>query len=210
MFVKAWMTPDPQTVSSDTPMMDALDLLRAKGFRRLPIVDQDQLVGIVTDRDLKEAAPSKATSLSVHELNYLLAKLTVKSLMTRHLITVSPDTPVEEAAQLMEDHKVSGLPVLEDDQLVGIVTITDVLRAFVSVLGVRAGGTRITAEVPDDPELLANIVHLAAPHQLIAALTTHIDTGQSRELVFRLRDPDTEPFVEQLSAAGFTVTDLRS
>ncbi|TVR91472.1 MAG: CBS domain-containing protein, partial [Trueperaceae bacterium] len=105
MLVREWMTGDPQTVSATTPVMEAMNRLREGGFRRLPVVREGRLVGIVTDRDLKEATPSKATTLSIYELNYLLSKLLVKDVMVASVITVGPDDPVEQAALLMEEHR---------------------------------------------------------------------------------------------------------
>ncbi len=146
MLVSDWMVTDPVTVTPDTKLFEAQKTMRDGGFRRLPVVAQGRLVGIVTDRDLREAAPSKATSLSVFELNYLLSRLTVKDVMKTAVLTVSPDDPIERAALLMSEHKISGLPVLDGDTVVGILTITDLLQAFVSMLDLREGG-RVAAGV---------------------------------------------------------------
>ena len=129
MLVRDWMTPNPRTVAPDTPVLDAIKMLKDQGYRRLPVLEGDRLVGIVTDKDLKDAMPSKATTLSVWELNYLLSKLTVSEVMAKPVITVDADEPLEEAALLMEEYKVGGLPVLSEGRLVGIITITDVLKA---------------------------------------------------------------------------------
>ncbi len=147
MLVGDWMISNPITVSSDFSILEAQRLLRTHGFRRLPVVDKGVLVGIVTDRDLKDAAPSKATSLSVFELNYLLSKLTIRDIMHTPVYTVSPDDPIEVAALMMEEHKISGLPVVEDGDIVGMITITDLLQAFISILSLREGG-RLTVEAP--------------------------------------------------------------
>ncbi len=151
MLVREWMTPNPQTVTADTPVMEAMQRLREGGFRRLPVTRDGKLIGIVTDRDLKEATPSKATTLSVYELNYLLSKLLVKDVMKAPVITVRGDDPIEHAALLMEEHRVSGLPVLAGNDLAGIVTITDLMRAFVSFLGMREGGTGSRSTCPTSP-----------------------------------------------------------
>lgn len=143
MTVSEWMTANPLTVTSDTPIMEAMNLLREKGFRRLPVVDDGVLVGIVTDRDLKSASASQASTLSVYELNYLLSKLVVKQVMKHPVLTVGPDDPIEKAATLMEEHKVSGLPVVRGDDVLGILTITDILKAFVEILKLREGGTLV-------------------------------------------------------------------
>lgn len=140
MLVSEWMTPDPVTVTSDTPIMAAMNLQRKHGFRRLPVVDHHKLVGVVSDRDLRDASASQATTLSVYELNYLLSKLLVKEVMTRSVLSVKPEDPIERAATLMETHKISGLPVMDGDSLVGILSITDLLKAFVEILGLRKGG----------------------------------------------------------------------
>lgn len=134
MFVKDWMTKDPVTVSSKTAMFEAQELLKKGGFRRLPVVDDGKLVGIVTDRDFKQAAPSDATSLSIYELSYLLNKLTVKSIMHKPVITVKPEDDIKWAAMLIEEKKISGLAVVDKHDLVGIITITDVLRGLLVML----------------------------------------------------------------------------
>jgi acetoin utilization protein AcuB len=134
------MVADPVTVMPETKLFEAQKTMRDGGFRRLPVVSKGRLVGIVTDRDLREAAPSRATTLSVFELNYLLSRLTVKDVMKAPVLTVSPDDPVERAALLMNEHKISGLPVVDGTTLVGIITITDLLQAFVTLLELREGG----------------------------------------------------------------------
>ena len=140
MLVSDWMVADPVTVTPETKLFEAQKVMRDGGFRRLPVVSRGHLVGIVTDRDLREAAPSKATSLSVFELNYLLSRLTVKDVMKSAVLTVSPDDPIERAALLMNEHKISGLPVVDGDTEVGILTITDLLQALVSLLDLESGG----------------------------------------------------------------------
>jgi len=203
------MTPNPQTVSSDTPVMEAMQRLREGGFRRLPVTRDGKLIGIVTDRDLKEATPSKATTLSVYELNYLLSKLLVKDVMKAPVITVRGEDPIEHAALLMEEHRVSGLPVLKGNELVGIVTITDLMRAFVSFLGMREGGTRVTVDLPDEPGVLARVAQAGPPSNIIAAVTTGVQTGHRRRLVLRVTGEDSEGFPDRLKAASIDVVDVR-
>jgi acetoin utilization protein AcuB len=130
MLVKDFMTPNPDVVTPDITVPEAAQIMKKGGFRRLPVVKEGRVVGIVTDRDLKEAMPSDANSLSIWELNYLISKLTVGEIMTRDPITVSDTLPLQAAAKLMLEHKVGGLPVVHEGRLVGIVTITDVLKAF--------------------------------------------------------------------------------
>lgn len=209
MFVREWMTHNPKVIPSKTPVMEAMQLLREGGFRRLPVVDGGKLVGIVTDRDLKEATPSKATTLSVYELNYLLSKLTVKDVMQSPVLTVAPDDPIEKAALIMEEHKVSGLPVLEGGAVVGILTITDMLKTFVSVLGLREGGTRVTVMLPDEPGVLARVAEVAPPSNIVAVVTAGVRRGHEREVVLRVVGEGAEGFAERLRAKGLNVTDVR-
>ncbi len=209
VFVAQWMTPEPKSVSSKTPVMEAMQLLRKGGYRRLPVVDGGRLVGIVTDRDLKDANPSSVNTLSVYELNYLLSKLVVREVMTRPVITVSPEDPVEQASLLMEEHKISGLPVVEDGKLTGMLTITDMLRAFVAMLGLRDGGTRVTVSLPDEPGVLARAASAAAPSNIIAVVTAGVEAGSHRELVLRVVGEGAAEFPERLKAAGLEVKDIR-
>jgi len=194
MLVSEWMTPDPQTVSADTPVMEAMQRLREGGYRRLPVTRDGKLIGIVTDRDLKEATPSKATTLSIYELNYLLSKLRVKDVMKSPVITVRAEDPIEQAALLMEEHRVSGLPVLDGNALVGILTITDLMRALVSFLALREGGMRVTVDLPDEPGVLARVAAQGAPSNIVAAVTTGIQPGHKRR---------------RLKKAGIEVVDVR-
>lgn len=209
MFVAQWMTPAPQSVSSKTPVMEAMQLLRRGGYRRLPVVEGGKVVGIVTDRDLKEANPPKADTLSVYELNYRLSKLTVREVMTAPVVTVSPEDPVEQASLLMEAHNISGLPVVEGGQLKGMLTISDMLRAFVEMLGLRDGGTRVTVRLPDEPGVLARAASAAAPSNIIAVVTAGIHAGKERDLVLRVVGEGAEAFPERLREAGLEVRDIR-
>ena len=209
MLVREWMTPDPQTVNASTPVMEAMQRLREGGFRRLPVVQNGKLIGIVTDRDLKEATPSKATTLSIYELNYLLSKLVVKDVMRSPVITVRVDDPIEQAALLMEEHRISGLPVLDNGTLVGILTITDLMRALVSFLALREGGKRVTVELPDEPGVLARVANQGAPSNIVAAVTTGIQAGHKRRLVLRATGEGADEFADRLKSAGIEVVDAR-
>ena len=209
MFVAQWMTAAPQSVSSKTPVMEAMQLLRKGGYRRLPVVDRGRLVGIVTDRDLKDATPAAANTLSVYELNYLLSKLSVREVMTTPVVTVAPEDPVERASLLMEEHGVSGLPVVSEGALSGMLTITDLLRAFIAMLGLRDGGTRVTVSLPDEPGVLARAASEAAPSNIVAVVTGGVEAGSTRELVLRVVGEGAAGFPERLRAAGLVVKDVR-
>ena len=138
MKVRDLMTTKPLTVSIDTPMVDARRLMLEHRIRHLLVTDGARLAGIVTDRDIRLNLPSPATSLSMWEINYLLARMTVGSVMTHAVITVDPDRDAQDAARIMLDHKIGALPVVEGGTLVGIMTESDVLRAFAVGVGVYA------------------------------------------------------------------------
>lgn len=135
MQVEQWMNRDLVTVGPDDSFRTAMHLIRQKGIRHLPVVEGKRLVGIVTDRDLRQASPSGATSLSIHELHYILEKLTVREIMTKQVVTVRPDQTVEDAALLLLGHRIGGLPVVREGELVGIITETDILQAFLQLRG---------------------------------------------------------------------------
>jgi acetoin utilization protein AcuB len=161
MLIKDWMTKDPVTITEDTSMIKAIHIMKERRFRRLPVVTQGRLVGMVTDRDLKEAAPSKATTLDVHELYYLLAELQVKEIMSHNPLSVSQDDTVEHAAQIMLDHTISGLPVVNaSSKVVGIITQSDVFRAFMHITGVLQGGVQFALRLEDRPGLIKEVVDL--------------------------------------------------
>jgi len=131
MHVRELMTGGPITVSPDTPVVEARQLMVKERIRHLLVVEDARLVGIVTDRDIRLNLPSQATSLSVWEVNYLLAKLTVEKIMSKTVITVGPDRDAADAARLMLEHRIGGLPVLDGGRVIGILTETDIVRAFV-------------------------------------------------------------------------------
>ncbi len=148
MLIRQIMTKKPVTIRTDVSVSDALDLMHEKKVHRLPVLDRDKkLVGIVSEGDLLYASPSPATSLNVWEIHSLLAKLKVEKVMTRKVITVSDEAPIEEAAQIMVDKKIGGLPVLREGALVGIVTETDLFKVFVSMLGGYRPGVRVSASI---------------------------------------------------------------
>ena len=131
-LVKDWMTPDPITIAPTTTLPEANRLMKECNIRRLPIVENGRLVGIVTLGDVREASPSTATSLSIYELNYLLSRLTVGQIMTHDPISITPDTSIEAAARLMLEHKIGSLPVVDGTRVVGIITESDIFRLLVT------------------------------------------------------------------------------
>jgi len=148
MLVRQKMTKKPVTTRTDTSVSDALELMHDYKVHRLPVLDaKGKLVGIVSEGDLLYASPSPATTLNVYEMHSLLAKLTVDKVMTRKVITVTEDTPVEDAASIMVENKIGGLPVVREKALVGIITETDLFKVFISLLGGHRPGVRVTAAI---------------------------------------------------------------
>lgn len=133
------MTRNPITIPPETPLKVASEIFEEHRIRHLPVLDREKLVGIVTDRDIRHALPSGATSLEIHQLRCLFGEVEVQEVMTKRVVTVTPDTPVEEAARLMVEKKIGGLPVLEGERLVGIITETDLLTALVDLLAIQTG-----------------------------------------------------------------------
>jgi acetoin utilization protein AcuB len=150
------------TVRPDMPIVDAINLLKHEHIRRTPVVKDGKMIGIVSNEDLLNASPSPVTSLSVWEMNYLLSKITVKDVMTKTVLTVTEDTPIEEAARIMADNKIGGLPVMREDRIVGIITETDIFKIFLELFGAREMGVRVTVLIPNKPGQLAKITQAVA------------------------------------------------
>jgi len=202
MYVLNNMTSNPYTVTPDATIAETLELMRQKKVRRLPVLENGRLVGIITERKLLEVSPSPATSLSVFEINYLLAKTKVGSLMTRDVYTVMPGTLLEEAARIMRDHDVGALPVLDDGQLVGIITETDLFDAFLEIMGYRSRGTRLSIDVEDDkPGNLAEIASIIAGQGVnIMNVATY-----RNELIFKVNTLNSQALVDLISARGYRI-----
>jgi acetoin utilization protein AcuB len=157
------MTPNPTTITLDTSFPDAFRLIRKQKIRHLPVVDEKgKLTGIVAQTDLLHASPSSATTLTVFEINYLLANLHVREVMSSPPITVPEDAPLEEAARVMVEKKIGCLPVMRDGALVGVITETDIFQAFVDVLGGEEASLRVTLQVPDVRGELARLAGVIA------------------------------------------------
>ncbi|MFP4036921.1 MAG: CBS and ACT domain-containing protein [Desulfobacteraceae bacterium] len=152
MLVKNWMSRNLITVGPDESIVGATDLLKKHKIRMLPVIDKEKLVGMVTDRDLKRASASDATSLEIHELMYLVSKIKVKDVMSTKVITLPEDFTVEEAAEVLLGNKISGAPVVDrNDKLVGVITQTDLFRVLISVGGIGKGGIQFAFLLEDRP-----------------------------------------------------------
>jgi acetoin utilization protein AcuB len=162
MFVGERMSHPVISVSPETPIHDALVMFKKEHIRRAPVIKNGKLVGIVSEGDLHNASPSPVTSLSIWELNYLLSKVTVSQIMSKKITTVDVATPIEEAARIMADSKIGGLPVMRSGKVVGIITETDLFKIFLELMGARTKGIRVTAEISDEAGQLAKITKAIA------------------------------------------------
>ena len=212
MLVRERMTQNPVTVTPETSFADALQILREKKIRRLPVVDkQGDLVGIAVEKDLLYASPSPATSLSIYELHYLLTKLQVKEVMTKRVIAVGEDCPLEEAARIMVDHKIGSLPVVRGKQVVGIITETDLFKTMAEALGGRAKGLRITVRIHETKGELAKVTGKIAElgGNIIAVAMFLGSDAQHRELAVKVEDVKREVVVAALEGLGDQLIDVR-
>jgi acetoin utilization protein AcuB len=162
MFVGERMSRPVITVTPDMPINDVLAMFRKEHIRRAPVIKDGKLVGIVSERDLLNASPSSVTTLSVWELNYLISKVTVKNVMTKKVVTVDQDTPIEEAARIMADKKIGGVPVMSAGNVVGIITETDLFKIFLELMGARQKAWRVTATIAEKPGTLALLTQAIA------------------------------------------------
>jgi len=165
MPVQNWMSKDLITIDEDTSIMKASKVMKQNNIQHLPVMSKGHLAGIVSDRDLKEATPSKATTLDIHEMYYLLDKIVVKSLMSKALITITPGDTVEKAAAVMLKNHVSALPVVDANAaLAGIITKGDIFRAFVSISGIYQGALALGVELPDEAGYIKQVTDVIRAH----------------------------------------------
>lgn len=202
MYVKLFMTANPYTVAPDTTIADAMIVMREKNIRRMPVVKNGKLVGMISEKKLLEVSPSPATSLSVFEINYLLSKTKIESVMTKDVITISSGNLLEEAAIKMRDNRVGSLPVVDDGKLVGIITESNVFDAFIEMQGARDHGSRIVIEVLDDkPGVVAKIASIIAGFDVNI---THLVFLKS-EIMVRVNTLNIESILKALDENGFKV-----
>ena len=209
MRIKDMMTRNPITVDSKTLVLDAQKIMRENKIRRLPVVDKGKLVGIITQHDLLMASPSPATSLSVHELNYLLSKMKVSEIMKKNPVTITPETPFEEALKIGQDKKIGSFPVVENEKLVGMVTESDLVRFLMRALGIREEGSRITIEgLGDKLGDLEKIIQIVEQHQTVILSMMSLPRPEKKDwmIILRLKTTDPDPIVKDFKKAGFLVT----
>lgn len=212
MLVGDRMSKPVITIHPETSMKDALELMEREHVHRLPVVDKKgKLVGIISERELYKEYPSEATTLSVWELNYLLKEITIEKLMTRDVTTVTEDTPLEEAARIMVDKDFSGIPVVRDDKVVGMITETDLFKIFLEMLGARNPGVRLTVLMPETPGALMKVTEaIFKIGGNIEAVGTFLgDSTANREITIKVEDVEMEALREAVTPHVEKILDIR-
>jgi acetoin utilization protein AcuB len=212
MLVKDWMTKEPLVVSPKTSVEEAIRIMREHRVRHLPVIKGgDTLVGIVTQTDLLHASPSPATSLSMWEINFLLAKMQVRDAMTTEVVVVDEECPLEEAALVMAEHKFGCLPVVRGKRLVGIITETDLFNIFTEQLGARSPGVRLTVRIHDVKGELSRLTGRIAElgGNIIRLTSLPTDDPAQQFVTVKVKDVTREALVEGLSGLVIEILDAR-
>ncbi|BDQ37814.1 membrane protein [Pseudodesulfovibrio nedwellii] len=212
MLVANWMTKDVKTISPDRSMMKASKVMKDKSISRVPVVDEEgKIVGIISDRDIKDASPSKATTLDMHELYYLLSEIKIQDIMTKKPMTIRSDETVEKAAVLMLEGNFGGLPVIdENDKVVGIITDTDIFKVLVEISGVYEGGSQVCLQVSTEAGSLAPVLdYLKANNaRIMNIMTRNVSESESiKDVYIRIREMEKPEFkrLQQGMAEKFQV-----
>ena len=207
MFVINRMTKNPMTVTADTKVDEVAHLMKKHNFRRLPDVDDGKLVGFLSDSDLMRVAPSPATTLSRYEINSLLAKICVRDIMKKDVVSVNVDATIEEAALIMYKNKIGGMPVVSNmGAVVGVITETDIFKTFVDVMGLADGKTRITLEVTDKIGVVKDIAEIFGQAGVsIDSLITCKKEDNKYEIVIRGDITNIDDIKAKLEAKGYKV-----
>ena len=207
MKVRDVMTWNVATVSSDTPIMEARKIMDAHGVRRLPVIDKGKLVGMISKERIIRTAPSPATSLSVWEINYLLAKMTVKEVMGKDPVTVDPDMSVEAAIALAQQKGVGALPVVDDGKLVGIATTNDFFYKILNpVLGISKPGTRLVVSKGGDIKSMQDILDSVKKSgaKIMSFHSMPPLEGKEQDICVHVDKADVKQLIKDLSTKGFT------
>ena len=211
MLVGYRMSKPVITVPQDMPINEALNLMKKDHIRRAPVIHNGKLIGIVSDKDLLNASPSPVTSLSVWEMNYLLSKITVKDVMTKKVMTVQENTPIEEAARILADNKIGGMPVMRGDKVVGMITETDLFKMFLELMGAREKGVRVTFLIEEKPGQLAAISKAVADlgGNFVSFGQFAGEDPSSRVITFKVQDLTEDQVRLVVTTYGIKLVDLR-
>lgn len=208
MYVRNRMTKDPHTISSDASISDAVALMKEKSLKRVPVVEGEKVVGILTQGDINKVSPTAATSLSVFEINYLLNKLKVKDAMSKKLISIEAEELLESAAVIMREERIGTLPVVENGKLVGIITESDIFDAFIDMLGFRDRGSRVTVEAENIPGVMEDLAGIYTSIGInISRIAVFEDKGVTG-VIIRSDATDTVELEKKLNEKGYKVTHI--
>ena len=186
MLIKEWMAKDVLTVDENTSLMRATRIMKENNIRRLPVVSHGKLIGIITDRDVKDASPSKTTTLDIHELYYLLSEMKVQDVMTPTPLTLVGDESLEKAAMIMLQSRISGIPVVDESgYLIGLLSETDVLRGFIHLTGISDGAMHFVFDLPDSPGAVTKVVQELREHRcrVVSVLSSFEDAAEGHKKV---------------------------
>ena len=212
MTVEYRMTKNPVTIGPDESIVEASELMKKEKVYRLPVLDKDKkLIGVISEKDILFASPSPASSLSIHEMAYLLSQLTVRKLMTKNPRTITKDVPVEEAARMMVDEDLSCLPVVEGDTLVGIVSKSDLFKILIELFGARNKGVRVTFFLDDKPGQISRVSKpVSDAGEDIIAFGTFMGTDPSNRLcTMKVATEDKDKVLEILKPVAKSIEDIR-
>lgn len=207
MYVYERMSSNVSTVEPDFSVSKAFQIMTDTKHSQLPVVDSsNKLLGLVTEKLLAEVNPSKATSLSVYEINYLLSKTKVKDIMRTGIFKINKDKLIEDAALIMKENRIGSLPVVDDDNtLVGIVTRVDIFKAFIEIMGVKVPGTRIALKAPDSVGKIADITNIIANYNINIKHISNFVNKDHLEIIIKLETENTDNVVEDLKAKGYEI-----
>ena len=205
MFVSKCMTRDPIVITPQTTVPQAVALMKKHKIHRLPVLEHDKLIGIVSDGDLEKVSPSAATTLAAYEIPEYMDKLHVKDVMSKNVISIRDDAALEEAAYLLDRNNIGGVPVISDvGVVIGIITYRDILRAFINIMRLEDGKTRITLEVQDKIGALQDIAGILAGEGIsIDSLVTYKEEGNAYQIVIRGDIPNVLATKAKLEAHGY-------
>jgi len=207
MFVGRRMTRNLVTVTGDTSILKVKNLLKEHNIDQVPVVDGSRLIGIISDKDIRKHSASPASTLSVHELNYLLSEMTANEIMTKHLITVSPATYIEEAALLINEKRVNSLPVVVGDELVGIITTCDLLNVLLEFMGVGYPSSRVELMLSGNAGELERIAGIVTARDLsIISIVSNMNKDGTRTAIIRVNTDDIAELCEDFERMGYTTT----
>lgn len=207
MFVGLRMSRTIPVCAQDDGLDKAIQVMREKKVRQLIVTEGDRVVGVLSRIDLQHVLPSTATTLAVNEMNYQLSRLKVGDYMTREVVSVAQDATIEEAARLMHDRDVSGLPVVKNGHLVGLINRTMMLAAFIEEMGLQVDSSRITLELDDTPGQILSITQIVKNLRLniVSIATFFPEPSTKRLVVFRVKTTDPKPIDAALRAAGYKI-----